>query len=67
MVIDTLPKKEIAYQAARQYILSLDTPISTTLNFESTHDMKTAFTMSINAENVIINDFTQRSNNEDKK
>ena len=67
MVIHSLPEKEIAYQAARQYILSLDTPISSTLNFESTHEMKTAFTMSIDAENVNINDFTQRSNDEDKK
>lgn len=66
MVIYPLPEKQIAYQAACQYILSLNIPISSTLNFESTHKMKTAFTMSIDAENININDFTQRSNNEDK-
>ena len=65
--VHSLPEKEIAYQAARQYILSLNTPIAITLNFETTYKMKTAFTTSIKSENVNINDFTQRSNDEDKK
>ena len=66
-VVHSLPEKEIAYQAVCQYILSLNTPIAITLNFEATHKIKIAFTISIEAENVNINDFTQRSNDEDKK
>ncbi len=62
-----LTDKEIAYQAARQYVLSLQTSTANAIFFEETTQMKKAFTDSIITENIDVNDFNQRSNDEDKR
>ena len=62
-----LTDKDIAYQAARQYVLSLQPSTANAIFFEETTQMKTAFTDSIITENIDVTDFNQCSNNEDKR
>lgn len=62
-----LNKKEIAYQAACQYVLPFQTPIANIIFFEDFAQMKTAFTTSFTAQNIQVNDFHERSNNNDNR